>query len=496
MGASFSRTSRPGKYTIRAQRDGYFGKAVSGVYPPTASTDVVMEARKNHEASLEMVQGAIIGGRIYDVSGQPLSNVNVQVFTVTYQNGFSVLQPVVAKVSDDPGEYRLFWMPPGDYYVGVTPRPTPGVRTGLQSAKTYFPGVTRLADATRVKIRGGEDITGVDIGVRVAPSFKISGEVQSFVPPPAETAAAPVVTVATLMLVTRDVNTPDDSTGQNRVVGNVTLTPVAGKFEVPNVQPGSYDLFARVPDPGSTGQFQGVAWGRAAVEVRDSDVDNVGITIHRSVDVKGVVRLSGNARMPANVRVVLLPDGGGAKIPMYQLVATRATTVGQDGSFSIPGVYEGRFRLGALAGLPPELYVADVRRNAQSVFDSGFEVSSRTPDPIEIVISSGSGTVGGNVTDGPLKPRAGATVALVPESRHRENRALFLSTMADDSGRFSIRGVVPGDYKLFAWESVPPNAFLNTGFLAAFEERGRPIHVTQGGTVEMDIAPIPAVETR
>jgi uncharacterized surface anchored protein len=98
--------------------------------------------------------------------------------------------------------------------------------------------------------------------------------------------------------------------------------------------------------------------------------------------------------------------------------------------------------------------------------------------------------------EGPLKTFAGATVVLVPEQKRRQNRALFLSTTADASGRFSIRGVAPGDYKLFAWETIAPNAFLNASFLAAFEEHGRPIHVTQGGTVEMDVAVIPAVQTK
>jgi hypothetical protein len=487
---------RPGKYTVRAQRDGYFGKAVNGVYPATASMDVAVEGREAAEASLAMVRGAIIGGRVYDISGQALTNVNVQVFTVTYQNGFSVLQPIVAKVSDDRGEYRLFWIPPGDYYVGVTPRTSPATATGLQAAKTFYPGVTRIGDATPVKIRGGEDLTGIDIGIRATPAFRITGEVHSFVPPTEAAAAAPVVTGAVLMLVTRDVDTPDDSTGQNRVVGNAPLTPTMGKFEVSNIQPGAYDLFARIPDPGSRGQYQGVAWGRAAVDVRDSDVAGVTITINRSVDVKGTVSLSANARIPSNVRIVLLPDAGGAKIPMYQLVATRATAIGADGSFSITGIPEGRFRLGALAGLPPDLYIADVRRTAQSVFDSGFDVSVKNTDPIEVVVSSGAGTVSGSVMDGPLKPFGGATVVLVPEQKRRQNRALFLSTTADASGRFGIRGVVPGDYKLFAWETLATNAFLNASFLAAFEERGRSIHVAQGGTVEMEVAVIPAVQTK
>jgi hypothetical protein len=68
-----------------------------------------------------------------------------------------------------------------------------------------------------------------------------------------------------------------------------------GAFEIPNVQPGKYDLFVSMGhENGSPGPGGGIqAWGRATVEVRDQDVAGVRMTIHPSMDVPGVVKIDG-----------------------------------------------------------------------------------------------------------------------------------------------------------------------------------------------------------
>jgi hypothetical protein len=184
------------------------------------------------------------------------------------------------------------------------------------------------------------------------------------------------------------------------------------------------------------------------------------------------------------------------KHPAYQLVFTRSGLVAPEGTFSVPAVLEGHYRVAGVAGLGPDLYLADVRQGAMSVFDSGFSVSARSNDPIQVVIASGAGTVDGVVRESPLKGFPGANVVLVPETSRRENLALYFPATSDASGRFVIRGVPPGDYKLFAWESIRPFAYQNAAFLAKHEERGRIVHVGQGGTVNAEVTIIPVVEKK
>jgi hypothetical protein len=478
----------PGTYTVRVQKEGFFGKSEGGANPPTAATDVDVDAGKTAEADLAMIPGAIIGGRIFDEKGQLMSNANVQAFTVAYAFGRATLAPQVSKVTDDRGDFRLFWVPPGEYYLAVTPppvAPAPGVPAAASPLKTYYPGMTDIALARTVTITGGEDMGGMDIPLHNVRSFKVSGQVNSLIPPPPTQLGAPGVSAAVLFMLNRDEVAPDDANG--RQVGVVPLLPSTGQFEISNVVPGVYELLARVADPAA--QVAGglpLAWGRARFEVRDMDVANLAIVVSPSSEVTGTL-VSAIGVLPPSLRVQLLPDDASIRIPAFQLVLTRSATVGPDGTFKIPAVPEGHYRVMTVAGLPPDLYLADVRHKAVSVFNAGFDVRPGENDPIQVLVGSGAGTVSGLVQDGPTKVVAGATVALVPEAARRENLALYLSAATDASGRFVMRGVPPGDYKLFAWESVRPFAYQNEAFIAKNENRGRVIHVGQGNTVNAEL---------
>jgi hypothetical protein len=470
----------PARYTVRSARDGYFGKSDGGTYAPSASVEVTVRGRDAEQAQISMVQGGIIGGRISDASGEILANVNVQAFSVGYANAYAQLQPAVSKTTDERGEYRLLWIPPGEYYVGVTPRV--GALAGLSaSVRTFYPGVTSLSDSRTIVIRGGEDLRGIDIGIRPSRGFKISGKVTSSVPLPTGPAALPN---AVLMLVSRGLDVPDDLGVRN--LGNVPLVSGVASFEISGIPSGSYELFARVSGPAGTGagEAAGFAWGHVPVDVRDSDSAGIAINVASSVDAKGTVRSMGTAKLPPAARIVLLAADSPSKIPYFRLISIRNTSVDADGSFTVSSLPPGRYRVGAVSGLPPDLYLADVRQNATSVFDSGFEIDSRPPGPIEITIGQGAGVIEGVVQESPVKTVAGATVALVPESRRLENRALYATATADASGRFVFRSVPPGDYRLLSWESTPPNASMNVGFIQKYESRGRPVHVSQGSTVD------------
>jgi hypothetical protein len=477
----------PGTYTVRVQKEGFFGKAEGGFNPATAATDVAVDAGKTADADLSMIPGAIIGGRIFDENGQLMSNAIVQAFTVAYAFGRATLAPLVSKATDDRGEFRLFWVPPGDYYLAVTPlppAPTPGVPAAATPLKTYYPGVADIALARTVTITGGEDMRGMDIPMRGVRSFKVSGQVNSLIPPPPTQLGAPGLSPAVLFMLNRDAVAPDDANG--RQVGVVPLVPSTGQFEISNVVPGVYELLARVADPAA--QVAGglpLAWGRAKFEVRDMDVTNLAIVVSPSSEVTGTLVAPAGGAVPPSLRVQLLPDDASIRIPAFQVVFTRSAMVGPDGTFKIPAVPAGHYRVMTVAGLTPDLYLADVRHKAASVFNEGFDVRPGENDPIQVLIGSGAGTVSGIVQDGPAKVVAGATVALVPEARG--NLALYFSAATDSSGRFVMRGVPPGDYKLFARESVRPFAYQNATFIAKDENRGKLIHVGQSNTVNAEL---------
>jgi uncharacterized surface anchored protein len=68
---------------------------------------------------------------------------------------------------------------------------------------------------------------------------------------------------------------------------------------------------------------------------------------------------------------------------------------------------------------------------------------------------------------------------------------LYRTTRSDEKGQFTINGVAPGEYRMFAWENVPTNAWLNADFMALQESRGKSLMVTAGGSASADLKVIP-----
>ncbi len=311
------------------------------------------------------------------------SNVQVQVYSIAYQTGFAMLQPAIPgppKTTDNMGEYRLFWIPPGDYYLGAAPAAAAGGPGSpfQPGARTYYPSAGRWSDSVPITIRGGEDLRGMDIALRPSSFFKIAGTVTNSIPPPLDANGAVMPTTIFFHLANRDFETPIDGNTANNF-GTMSLAVPSGPFELSNVPPGSYELLARVADPRVGTGIGGFSFGRQVVDVDDRDVRNVTIAINPSATLRGTVRMAGGAALPRNLRIVLNPVGGVARVALYALVSTRGTPVEANGTFAVSSVPPGRFRIAAISGLPPEFYIADVRQNATSVFDSGLMSTAGLP---------------------------------------------------------------------------------------------------------------------
>ena len=159
--------------------------------------------------------------------------------------------------------------------------------------------------------------------------------------------------------------TPDD----------IEVVRVPGAFEIPNVQPGTYDLFVRMEhENGSPGPGGGIqAWGRATVEVRDQDVDGISVTIHPSVDVPGVVKIDGKlATAGGALRVGLSPTGTAGRLGNYRGILDRIQTPDANGKVTIPRAAEGNYQF-FIQGAD-DLYIADVRQGDASILAGGIDV--------------------------------------------------------------------------------------------------------------------------
>src|SRR5688572_29127698 len=457
----------PGQYIVRTERESFFPVAPAGMADTVAKAVVRMAEPRTLNVEIPMAPGGTIGGRVLDAFNRPLSNGHVEAFSVTYQGGYPILQAAAADTTDDRGEFRLFWLPAGEYYIAVNPRPAPLDTAG----RTYYPGTMEVTKATPVLLRADGNVEGINYAVRNSRAVTLSGTVRSLIP---GNGGVQVV----LMLVLRGESIPDN-TGE-RVAARTLLTPASGRFEIPGVPPGAYDVYARMPDsnPGRLTNGNGMAFGRATVNVLDEDVSDIQIDIHPTVSVAGSIVSAAGSETWATARLSVQVEGSAAKIPFFQsAVAARVVSAGRDGAFRLPAVPQGHYHL-LVDGLPKGAYVADVRQGAASVFDSGFDVGLESPAPIQVVLASNGGTLQGIVqnVDGKIVP--GSTVVLVPIQHRRLNWLLYRTAVADSSGRYTLHSIAPGDYTLFAWESVSPGAYYSVRFLETYEGQGRTFRIT------------------
>jgi hypothetical protein len=160
----------------------------------------------------------------------------------------------------------------------------------------------------------------------------------------------------------------------------------------------------------------------------------------------------------------------------------------QDGSFTIPVVPEGHYRLQVFfINQAANSYLADIRQSAASIFDSGLTVGREAANPIEVQVNSNGASLEGNVLTEDRKPAPRSTVVVVPASNRRQNSSLYKTAQTDAQGHFAIAGVAPGSWKLFAWESVQPGAYQNPEFIQKYESRGTTVTVTTGSRLTSDL---------
>jgi beta-lactamase regulating signal transducer with metallopeptidase domain len=477
-----------GEYRIRLERDGFFADP-----NPENISRVTVNPNQAAEATVSLAAGGVMSGRVVDSLGRPVQDAVVDALMMTYENGYPVLRTTVTKTTDDQGEYRLFWLVPGEYYLQVTPPAAPA--SGGPGPRMFYPGVLDTTGATPLVVRGDDKLSGLDVQLRNARLAKLSGVLTSTIPMDemetqgrlyAGNNARPA-----LMLVSRDSNKPDVTGGGARFVGAVVLNGGIGKFETQGILPGSYFLLGRLPANNANGGA-GFAFGRIAVDVGNDDIGGLAIKVDRMVDVVGRVTVDGRVPQNVPVRVTLRVDDSTMKLGIYQTLSTRYAPINENGEFTMIGVAPGPYHVDIGPGLPAGLYVSNVRQSARSVFDSGFDIGSQTPDPLLVELSSSAGTVEGIVQNAMGKPVVGATVVLAPPENRRQNRVLFHQVVTDKNGRFTIPNVAPGGYRLFSWQRpLPASTWFNEGFMARYEANGRPINVAQGGTVTQQITVIP-----
>src|SRR5262245_10364556 len=110
----------PGQYRISVTRDGYVASEYGQRSPTGSGVPITLSAQQQFkDARIALTPAGTISGRVLNRYGEPAGNANVQALRYTYQDGKRILTPVQTIRTNDLGEYRLFWMTPGQYIVSA-----------------------------------------------------------------------------------------------------------------------------------------------------------------------------------------------------------------------------------------------------------------------------------------------------------------------------------------------------------------------------------------
>src|SRR6185369_13622788 len=144
----------PGQYRLSATRSGYVRMEYGARTPNKQGLPITVNpGQKLADIILQLMPAGTITGRVFDRDGEPLANVNVEALKYSYQEGQRVMNVVQSARTNDLGEYRLFWLQPGQYFVSATP-PDNKRAPLLNALAVAGPGIAGVLDQV-IAGRGG-----------------------------------------------------------------------------------------------------------------------------------------------------------------------------------------------------------------------------------------------------------------------------------------------------------------------------------------------------
>jgi Carboxypeptidase regulatory-like domain len=235
----------PGRYNLTAFANGYVRMGYSQKAQNLPGTPILLQAGEEvKDVLFEMDPTGTITGRIYDFDNLPLPSADVTLQKSAYDpSGQRTLQTVQQTRTNDLGEYRLFWISPGKYFLRVdySSAPTPLSRNPNEYigpvndgyAAMYYPGTTDPARAIEIDVLPGTEMGAIDLTLLRTKTVTVRGRVIVNVPNMAK--ARPSVSLR-----------PRQPVGPTMMTSmNTTMQP-DGTFEIRAVVPGSYTLAASV----------------------------------------------------------------------------------------------------------------------------------------------------------------------------------------------------------------------------------------------------------
>jgi hypothetical protein len=461
-------------------------------------------------ASLEvkMLPLGTISGRILDANGRPAPRVRVvTLFYRTVTDGASTLASLGAIATDDLGEFRLFDLRPGRYFINYSNSIMRGsmtepdtvsmdTRAGSGSSQGLYPGVLRFDQALSVEVRGSDDIRLRDIVLTPVRYGSVRIRATN---PPGESAkdvrfgfalSTPRISYSTIGSAVTGI-------GLSAPTGPVSRLDAGAMVETEYwpTQPGRYQV--------------SVGWKNAENKyetlTRWLEFDGSSITLdattakpERKLSVRVLVENADGTTKPVEPIYVVFADSGVGRWT-YHLNPTEMRPggasdtrllTGADGTGNIP-LGPGRYELTTLSYVagpgPADRYATSVRQGDRDVLAEGLVISDKD-ELVEVRMRSGAATIMGTVRDSRNQPVANAEVALVPQGAWSASRFINLRKLVvtRGDGSFQMTTVNPGTYGIYAWKAAG-NPYRDPLFLKKFEGKETRVVVEPTRRISLDL---------
>jgi len=447
-----------GQYSVTAIKSTYISAAYGQPRPLELGVPIGLGAGASVGGiDFRMVRAGVVAGTITDESGQPLAGTQVLALRYQFSRGARRLVPASEERTNDLGEFRIFSLAPGEYYLAASLHGDADMaKTSEVFVLTYYPGTANIVDARTISIAPGQTLTGIGIRLLAGRPVRISGTL-------VDSSGMPLKDGRAYTRLQRGFETQTQF---------ATITP-DGSFSIAGLAPGDYAL--RANGQNSAGEPELAAM---AIAVGSNDLTNVRLVSAKPTRVSGRVIVNRDELGSLN--------GSTFNLTVVAASADEAAAIGNGTVAHVNDDFTFVFtvRPGRALVRPTTAgwFLKAVRVNGVDVTDSGIE--SRTNQPligVEVELTRRLPDVTGAVRgpDGALTRNA--FVVVFPPDPQRWgylSRYVSMGRPSPDS-EYRIQ-VPPGEYLAIAVDSIERGEWTDPDFLERVRGRAVPFSLADG----------------
>lgn len=471
-----------GTYTVRVSKAGFVESAFGQRRPLGPATPLQLsDGQHLTRVDVYMSRGGVITGHVRDEAGEPVARARVSAQRFVYVRGERQLASAGSDETDDRGQFRVFGLPPGDYFVSATLRESE--QTGLlldalaarargafpgrpalapQStgyAPTYFPGTTIPSEAGPLELAPSQELAGVDFQLQLIPLATVRGAIAG--------------TEGMVFLL------PDGGRGF-RSQSSRTSVRQDSTFAITDVEPGKYTLVARVEGPDGD---------RMAIQPLVVTGEDVTVTL---VPVAGA-RLRGTVTFessgtppPKSFQGFRVSAQRADQLPPIPRLG-RPAQVTDTGAFALTDVIPGPYVIQATGTRGWTLKA--VYLGGRDITDEIVEIAGDEARGLNVIFTDRATTLNGSVRDTHGAAAPGATVIAFPADATlwRPQTRRIQTARSDQNGSYRIAQLPPGEYLVAAVEDVEQGEWFDPEYLRLITNDASRMPLAEGEQKQLDL---------